>query len=393
MSISGQQTILIGLPNESAGSDSLYTAFTKINTNFTTIFSCASPYNTFVANTGIEITSNANTGVVNIRNSGVSNIIAGTNITVSPKDANGNVTISSTGGGGGGGGTVTSVGVIPASNGRLTVTGSPVTSSGNMIIDLATSGVSQGSYSNPVLSVDTYGRITNIANGSAQGTVTSVGLTPGSGIQITGGPVTTAGTITVTNTGVTRISAGSGILVSGSNGDVTISTPTSGGTVTSIGIISSSLTVSGSPVSTSGSISVNLPATFAGTLTTAAQPNITSVGTLTDLNVSGNATLGNLTQVITNYEQLADGSAVDLNEVASYFQTVAVSTATLGAGTEGQIKTFMMTLYGGDMTITVTNHGWTGSGTMTFNSTGDACTLQYVDSKWFCIGNNGVVFA
>ena len=55
----------------------------------------------------------------------------------------------------------------------------------------------------------------------------------------------------------------------------------------------------------------------------------------------------------------------------------------------------MMVADGGDMTITVTNAGWktSGTGTLTFNSIGDGCTLQYVSSKWFCIGNNGVVFA
>jgi hypothetical protein len=55
----------------------------------------------------------------------------------------------------------------------------------------------------------------------------------------------------------------------------------------------------------------------------------------------------------------------------------------------------MMVGDGGDMVITVTNAGWksSGTGTMTFDTIGDACTLQYVASKWFCIGNNGVVFA
>jgi len=58
---------------------------------------------------------------------------------------------------------------------------------------------------------------------------------------------------------------------------------------------------------------------------------------------------------------------------------------------------------GGDMVITVTNAGWktSGTGTITFNDIGDACTLQYINSnvaniaqsKWFCIGNNGCTFA
>jgi len=49
----------------------------------------------------------------------------------------------------------------------------------------------------------------------------------------------------------------------------------------------------------------------------------------------------------------------------------------------------------GPMVITVTNAGWktSGTGTITFDTIGDACTLQYVNSKWFCIGNNGATFA
>jgi hypothetical protein len=398
MSISGQQTILIGLPNESAGSDSLYAAFTKINTNFTTLFACASPYNTFVANTGIEITSNANTGVVNIRNSGINNIIAGTNIVVGPKDANGNVTISSTGGGNGSGGSVTSVALTPASNTRLTVTGSPITSSGTMLIDLATTGVTQGSYINPSISVDSYGRITTIANGASTGSVTSVGILPGNGIQVLGGPITSNGNITINNTGVTRITAGSGILLSGSNGAVTISSVVTGGTVTSVGITSSTLTVSGSPVTLNGTISVNLPSTFAGTLTTPAQPYITSLGTLTSLLVTGNITGGNINssnEFWTSSEDLLNGAAANLSVIASYFTTSTAETATLAAGTNGQIKSFMMVGNGGDMVITVSNAGWksSGTGTITFSSIGQSCLLLYTASKWFCIGNNGVAFA
>ena len=465
MAISGQQTILIGLPNESANSDSLYTAFTKINDNFDITFSCASPYNNFVAGNGISVNSNVNTSTVTITNTGVTSLTAGTNITLS--GSNGNITISSNGGGGGGGGTVTSIGIIGAT-GRLNVSPSdPIVSSGNFLIDLAVSSVTAGTYNNPTFTVDTYGRVTSAANGMS---VTSVGLTPGTGIQIAGGPITTSGNITVTNTGVTRINAGSGISVNGSNGNVTISTTSNGGTVTSLGISSSSLTITGSPITTSGIITVNLPSTFAGTLTTNAQPNITSVGTLSNLTVSGNISGNNIqgtfyplsgsangiiftanpgggtgdqanikyyatageatvldftvtndaddiirfnatggTQVtgnlsisgitssaklnLTGSEDLASGAAANLQVTASYFTTTAAETATLAAGTNGQIKTFMMVADGGDMVITVTNSGWAGAGTMTFSAVGQGCTLQYVNSKWFCIGNNGVTFA
>jgi hypothetical protein len=268
MSIPGQQNINVGLPNESANSDSLFTAFTKTQENFANLFELSSPYNTFTAGLGIGVNANANTGIVSVTNTGVTNIIAGINITITPKDANGNVTISATGTGGSG---LSSVGVNPVSTSRLVVTNTPLVTNGNMTIDLANSGVTQGTYNNPTLTVDNYGRIVSAANGNIAGTVTSVGLitTLGSGIQISGGPITGAGNITVTNTGVTRINPGPGILVSGGTGDVTISAAGLGGTVTSVGVSSSQLVVTGSPVVSSGTISVELPAnaTFTGNVT------------------------------------------------------------------------------------------------------------------------------
>ena len=92
-------------------------------------------------------------------------------------------------------------------------------------------------------------------------------------------------------------------------------------------------------------------------------------------------------------EDLAPAGAANLALTTSYFSTAAAETATLAAGVNGQIKTFVMYLQSGDMVITVANPGWGGGGTITFNATGEACTLQYINSKWFCIGNNGCVFA
>lgn len=206
MAISGLQTIQVGLQNESTGSDSLYTAFTKTRDNFSTLANTASPFNTFTGN-GVLITTNSSTGTVNINNTGVTNL------------------------------------------------------------------------------------------------------------EIT----------------------------------------------------SNSLSITGSPVTTTGTITVELPS------------NITVTGQL----------------LLSGSENLTTGSSVNLAVTASYFSTSGASTATLGAGTTGQIKTFMMLADGGDMVITVTNAGWqsAGTGTMTFGNIGDACTLQYITSKWFCVGNNGAVFA
>ena len=367
MSIPGQQTINVGLPNESANSDSLYTAFTKTQENFSNLFACSSPYNTFTAGLGIGV--NANLSTVTVTNTGVTSIIAGTNITIN--QSNGNVTISATGTGGSG---LTSVGVNPVSTSRLVATNTPLVTNGNITIDLANSGVTQGTYNNPTLTVDNYGRIVSAANGNIAGTVTSVGIVTvsGSGIQVSGGPITGAGNITVTNTGVTRINPGPGIVVSSSNGDVTISTAGLGGTVTSVGVSSSQLVVTGSPVVSSGTINVELPAnaTFTSTVTSARS-------------------------ILSGSEDLAAGAAANLLLDTSRFATAAAETATLAAGTNGQVKKFAMFGDGGDMVITVTNAGWksSGTGTMTFNTIGQACTLQYINSKWFCIGNNGVTFA
>ena len=365
MAILGIQVINVGLQNESTGSDSLYTAFNKTNTNFNTLFNNASPYNTFTANTGIGITANANLGTVNILNTGVTSIIAGTGIAID--SSNGAVTITNTGGNGNGAG-VTSVGVVSST---LTVSGTPIVSSGNITVNLPTYANLAGTYTYPTVTVDTYGRVTQIANANSVGTVTSIGVTPGAGIQVTGSPITTSGNINIINTGVTRLNQGSGISLSSSNGNVTIST-TPVIAVTSVGISSSTLTVSGSPITTTGTMTVDLPANTV---------------------ISGRVTANSM--VLAGSEDLADAGAANLLLTASYFTTTTAETATLAAGTAGQVKTFMMVGDGGDMVITVTNAGWksSGTGTMTFDTIGDSCTLQYIASKWFCIGNNGVVFA
>lgn len=92
-------------------------------------------------------------------------------------------------------------------------------------------------------------------------------------------------------------------------------------------------------------------------------------------------------------EDLASTANVNLGVSDSYFSTGGAETATLPAGVNGQVKVLAMYADGGDMVITVTNPAWGGAGTITFDAAGDACTLKYINSKWFCIGNNGCVFA
>jgi len=94
-------------------------------------------------------------------------------------------------------------------------------------------------------------------------------------------------------------------------------------------------------------------------------------------------------------EDVANVGVVNLGVSDSYFSTSAAEVATLPAGVNGQVKVLAMFADSGDMVITVTNAGWktSGTGTITFDTIGDACTLKYINNKWFCIGNNGCVFA
>lgn len=138
------------------------------------------------------------------------------------------------------------------------------------------------------------------------------------------------------------------------------------------------------------------------------QPTIpTGINSLTDVALVTPVTVGHVlkfdgtnwvnnvdddTKYYLGSEELDDADAADLTKSVSWFATGGPETGTLAAGTDGQIKTFIMDTDGGDMVITVTNPGWGGTGTITFNAVGQACTLQYINSKWFCIGNNGATF-
>jgi hypothetical protein len=478
MAISGQENIVIGAENQ-AGGDSLYVAFNKTQNNFTQLFDTASPYNTFNAGLGITATSDSELGTVTITNTGVLNITAGTGIAISA--STGNITISSSGTGEIG---VTSVNVITDT---MDVSGGPIVSAGSIRVDLPMiESITAGSYSAPNITVDDYGRITSIANTTIpSGTVTSVAIdSTGEGLEVSGGPITEDGIITLRNTGVTRIVAGSGIQINDGTGEVTISSlNTNQGTVTSIDVTSTSLTITGSPIITNGTITVDLPediivegdalvdnlsanvdvqvgnsltvvsgdstlgnvatanyfsgngslltsitganvtgyvplatsantatsatsATTAGTVTTAAQPNITSVGTLSSLSVTGNVSanyfIGNgatLTDVtganVTGYVPLANAantatsatSATTAGTVTTAAQPNITSVGTLsslavtanitagnanissnlvvGNTTQGTINTFDLV---GSNTITISNTGYLLLNTVTNNN-------------------------
>ena len=130
---------------------------------------------------------------------------------------------------------------------------------------------------------------------------------------------------------------GNGVTITANASTGTVNINNTG--VTNVALTSNNLTITGSPLTTTGTLTVDLPS------------NVAVTGQL----------------LLSSSENLTTGSSVNLAVTASYFSTSGASTATLGTGTTGQIKTFMMLADGGDMVITVTNAGWqsTGTGTMT----------------------------
>jgi hypothetical protein len=100
-------------------------------------------------------------------------------------------------------GTVTSIGATGSVD--ISVTGSPVTTSGSFAISLVDTTVTPNTYGSatsvPVFTVDAKGRITSVTNtpiSGGNGTVTSIAVNGTNGrITSTGSPITSAGTITI----------------------------------------------------------------------------------------------------------------------------------------------------------------------------------------------------
>jgi hypothetical protein len=95
-------------------------------------------------------------------------------------------------------------------------------------------------------------------------------------------------------------------------------------------------------------------------------------------------------------ELIAANATVSLAATSSVITSSSNLVLVLPAGVAGQTK---VVAYGnsstGNALVTVVNAGWkaSGNGTANLHTTGSAATFQYVDSKWFCIGNNGCTFS
>ena len=128
----------------------------------------------------------------------------------------------------------------------------------------ATSPIASSGGTTPTISISQASASTNgylsftdwsTFNSKGNGTVTSVSATAGTGISISGSPITSSGTLTITNTApdqTVALTAGTGISVSGTYPNFTITnTNTSSGTVTNI---ATGTGLSGGPITTTGTI-------------------------------------------------------------------------------------------------------------------------------------------
>ena len=107
----------------------------------------------------------------------------------------------------------------------------------------------------------------------------------------------------------------------------------------------------------------------------------------------GRANISSPFTINSNGGDVATAEDVPLTTHASLFVTGGSGeTSTLAAGTEGQIKVLVMKTDNGGNMVTAVSDG-SGFNRITFADVGDSCVLQYIDSNWYCIANNGATLS
>jgi hypothetical protein len=196
----------------------------------------------------------------------------------------------------------------------------------------------------------TYPNFTITSDDQFDGTVTSVDLTAGTGISVSGGPITTSGSITVTNTApdqVVSLTGAGTTSISGTYPNFTISSDDQfDGTVTSVGgtgtvngltltgtvTSSGNLTLGGtlSGVSLTTQVSGTLPIANGGTGETTRQA---AMDTLAGAVTSGQYLRGNGTDVVMSAIQAADVPTLNQNTTGTASNvTGTVAVANGGTG-------------------------------------------------------------
>ena len=161
-----------------------------------------------------------------------------------------------------GAGTVYSVNASGSTG--ISVTGGPITGAGTLTItNTAPDQIVGLTGAGTAVITGTYPNFTITANDQFSGTVTSVNLTAGTGISVSGGPITSSGNINVVNTSpdqVVSLTGGGTTTITGTYPNFTISSADSTvGTVTSVNMtVPTGLTISGNPITSAGTLALAL---------------------------------------------------------------------------------------------------------------------------------------
>lgn len=263
------------------------------------------------------------------------------------------------------GGTVTSV-ALTAGTG-ISISGGPITSSGTIeVTNTAPDQTVVLTQGGTTTITGTYPNFTISSADQYTGTVTSISLTAGVGISISGGPVTSSGTIEVINSAPdqTVVLTGSGTTsVTGTYPNFTISSADQySGTVTSVTAQGSAdISVTGGPITTSGTLYFALSDTTVaagtyGSATQVGQFNVDAKGRLTtassvtiQIGTSQVTGLGSAaTQSTTYFAPATTGTAILAGDGSGGFSSV-----TVGTGLTYLLGTLSASGGGGGVSITV----------------------------------------
>lgn len=279
--------------------------------------------------------------------------------------------------------------------------------------------------------------INGSAVGTGSGSVTSVALSGGTtGLTVTGSPITTSGTITLGGTlavanggtgqttysngelligngsGLTKatLTAGSGITITNGAGSISIAaTAGGGGTVTSVAFSggTTGLTVTGSPITTSGTITLagTLAVANGGTGATSASVARSNLGAaasgantdITSLNQSVSiAASGTIAADSLGYRGLPQSSntTLALSDAGKHIYTASNITIPANGTTAFPVGTTIVVANSGGSTLTISittdtlrQAGTSNTGTRTLAVYGMATLVKVASTTWYISGN------
>ena len=224
--------------------------------------------------------------------------------------------------------------------------------------------------------------VSNVATGTAPFTVTSTTQVANLNVA-TAGSATTAGTVTTAaQPNITSVGTLTSLGVSG--------------TVTASTLVSNVATGTAPFTVTSTTQVANLNVATAGTVTTAAQPNITSVGTLTSLGVNGTVTATTLVSniatgtapfTVTSTTQVANLNVATAGTAGTVTTAAQPNITSFGNVTTANIGTIQSSATNGNITLTPN-----GTGNVIV-STGTATQVFYAGANKELTSNANLVFS